>query len=600
MQVRISGLAGLFTVVTADPNFLVLQGAALQPTYVIDVNSSALDKKVFTPIVLTVCGDDADHDGGTRIGGDRITVCNLSPDADEPCRGEDGTEAIAGPEFAARRVRRHVAGCGLVLGRAVQREGPGVRAQAVRSVLEDPRVAERGRRVADAGRRPVRLRRQRHHRRQRPVLVDHLHDWRRLRAARRSASRPTAARATTSSSAARPATTSPAARATTRSSACGAPTTSTATAASTSTSSPAACGSRSSTTARPRRSTRGRSPTSSSRVTTRRSSPATTRSRRLRRSTGTTWKPATTTSTARARPRTRSVAPSSPSARPTTPIGTTATRATSSRAPTTTSSSATTASSSSRSPTPTSPTCGSRRSRRRRSPRSVPSSPAAYQNGGDDTINGDEGRDLLIGGAGHDLADGDAQDDMVFGDNIFLLRRVIGEVDLPDDDRLRRGHRHHQRPLPDALRRPHVQPHRPAQRLWPERHRRQQRPAPGRRHRPQLSRPRQPGHRHRSVVGRVPRVLRSRPHRRRRVPHLRRQCRHQGCEQLGQRLPRRWRPQRPGLRPDGRRRGHGRRRHRAGRSRGVPRRWIAQPGRLSVDRPRWRQLHPRRHLRPRR
>ena len=141
MQVHISGLAGLFTVVTVNPNFLVLQGAALQPTYVIDVNSSHVDKKVFTPILLTVWGTDADHDGGTRMGGDRITVCNLSPDADEPCRGAGRHRADRRPELTARRLRRHLAGRRLVLGRAVQREGPGVRPEAVRSVLEGPRVA---------------------------------------------------------------------------------------------------------------------------------------------------------------------------------------------------------------------------------------------------------------------------------------------------------------------------------------------------------------------------------------------------------------------------------------------------------------------------
>ena len=54
----------------------------------------------------------------------------------------------------------------------------------------------------------------------------------------------------------------------------------------------------------------------------------------------------------------------------------------------------------------------------------------AFQNGGDDTINGNLGRDLLVGGAGDDMADGDEQDDMVFGDNIFLLRRV-GEPPFP-------------------------------------------------------------------------------------------------------------------------------------------------------------------------
>ena len=98
MLVHIFGYAGVFKIVTVNPNFLVLQGAALQPTYVIDVNSANLDNKVYTPILLTVWGEDADHDGGTRMGGDRIVVCNLSPDADEPCRGPDGTEQIAGPD----------------------------------------------------------------------------------------------------------------------------------------------------------------------------------------------------------------------------------------------------------------------------------------------------------------------------------------------------------------------------------------------------------------------------------------------------------------------------------------------------------------------
>jgi hypothetical protein len=95
MEIFISGVAGPFTVVTADPDFLVLQGAALQPTYYIDQETHAT---VQTPVDLTVWGYDVDFDGGVRIGGDRIVVCNLSEDADEPCRGEGGTEAIAGPD----------------------------------------------------------------------------------------------------------------------------------------------------------------------------------------------------------------------------------------------------------------------------------------------------------------------------------------------------------------------------------------------------------------------------------------------------------------------------------------------------------------------
>ncbi len=97
MAVYLSGVAGPFTVVTVTPNALVLQGAALQPTYHIDPNSAAADKKVFTPITLTVWGDDIDRDGGTRLGGDRITVCNLA-NTEDPCRGPDGTEQIAGPD----------------------------------------------------------------------------------------------------------------------------------------------------------------------------------------------------------------------------------------------------------------------------------------------------------------------------------------------------------------------------------------------------------------------------------------------------------------------------------------------------------------------
>jgi hypothetical protein len=54
----------------------------------------------------------------------------------------------------------------------------------------------------------------------------------------------------------------------------------------------------------------------------------------------------------------------------------------------------------------------------------------AFQNGGNDTTNGDLGRDLIVGGAGDDLGDGDEQDDLLFGDNIFLLRRVV-EPALP-------------------------------------------------------------------------------------------------------------------------------------------------------------------------
>ena len=115
----------------------------------------------------------------------------------------------------------------------------------------------------------------------------------------------------------------------------------------------------------------------------------------------------------------------------------------------------------------------------------------AYQNGGDDTINGNEGRDVLVGGAGDDMVDGDEQDDMVFGDNIFLLRRVV-EPTFPitsdyagvtDTTSLR-----FQTLCGDLL---YSRTDRPNA-VWSARHRRQQRPAAGRRRRPQLPRSRQP------------------------------------------------------------------------------------------------------------
>ena len=50
------------------------------------------------------------------------------------------------------------------------------------------------------------------------------------------------------------------------------------------------------------------------------------------------------------------------------------------------------------------------------------------QNGDDDTIFGNVGRDVIIAGAGHDMADGDEQDDLIFGDNVTALLRRIGNI----------------------------------------------------------------------------------------------------------------------------------------------------------------------------
>jgi Ca2+-binding RTX toxin-like protein len=94
MQVTISGLAGPWTVVGVSPTALVLQGAALQPTY-----SIVADALVWAPLTLAVSGYDVDYDGGTRMGGDTIVVCNTGElvDPSKPCRGPNGTDALAGP-----------------------------------------------------------------------------------------------------------------------------------------------------------------------------------------------------------------------------------------------------------------------------------------------------------------------------------------------------------------------------------------------------------------------------------------------------------------------------------------------------------------------
>ncbi|HSO02245.1 MAG TPA: hypothetical protein VLS46_06935, partial [Gaiellaceae bacterium] len=57
----------------------------------------------------------------------------------------------------------------------------------------------------------------------------------------------------------------------------------------------------------------------------------------------------------------------------------------------------------------------------------------AYQNGDDDAIFGNLGRDVLIGGAGHDMVDGDEADDLIFGDNVIRLLRRIDEATLAVD-----------------------------------------------------------------------------------------------------------------------------------------------------------------------
>ena len=92
MQVWISGYAGPWTIVSVSPSTMVLRGAALTPTYNI-----VGDATIFTPVKLTVFGYDANFDGGVRMGGDRITVCNVA-NTKNPCGGPTGTDKIAGPD----------------------------------------------------------------------------------------------------------------------------------------------------------------------------------------------------------------------------------------------------------------------------------------------------------------------------------------------------------------------------------------------------------------------------------------------------------------------------------------------------------------------
>src|SRR5262249_16826027 len=56
------------------------------------------------------------------------------------------------------------------------------------------------------------------------------------------------------------------------------------------------------------------------------------------------------------------------------------------------------------------------------------------QNGNDDVIFGNLGRDIIVAGAGNDMADGDEADDLVFGDNVTKLTRMGGnDGNLVDD-----------------------------------------------------------------------------------------------------------------------------------------------------------------------
>ena len=174
----------------------------------------------------------------------------------------------------------------------------------------------------------------------------------------------------------------------------------------------------------------------------------------------------------------------------------------------------------------------------------------AYQNGGDDTIFGNLGRDVdRRRRRQRHGSTATRQDDLVFGDHVFLIRRVVETG--ADRHRLRRP-----ATSPAAASRrsaaPALQPHRPAR--TPARR-------PGRRRRQRaaqllvdgvarrLPRPGQPGRRRVPVVGRVRASTSTTTTRRTTSTTSTSDAGTDGRRQLRQRLHRRRPGQRPDLRP---------------------------------------------------
>src|SRR5262249_22412259 len=92
MKVWVTGVAGPFTISSAAGGLtattMTLLGAALTPTLTGTLNA---------PQSLTVFGYDPAPAGRAGVGGDTIKVCNLANTA-TPCRGQSGTDKLAGPD----------------------------------------------------------------------------------------------------------------------------------------------------------------------------------------------------------------------------------------------------------------------------------------------------------------------------------------------------------------------------------------------------------------------------------------------------------------------------------------------------------------------
>ncbi|GAB3043216.1 hypothetical protein GCM10027052_26710 [Parafrigoribacterium mesophilum] len=90
MQVRLSGMPGAYTIRALTASSMTFWNVAFQPS----VSLNATGAAVWNAPLFTITGFDATRDGGVRIGGDVITVCNLVNPIDGVACDRD---AVAGP-----------------------------------------------------------------------------------------------------------------------------------------------------------------------------------------------------------------------------------------------------------------------------------------------------------------------------------------------------------------------------------------------------------------------------------------------------------------------------------------------------------------------
>ncbi|MEO6494544.1 MAG: hypothetical protein ABIP99_17070 [Ilumatobacteraceae bacterium] len=93
MQVRISGMPGPYTIRALTASTMTFWNVAFQPT----VSLNAAGVAVWSAPTFTITGYDPNRDGGQRIGGDIITVCNLVNPIDGVSCDEDATAGPGSP-----------------------------------------------------------------------------------------------------------------------------------------------------------------------------------------------------------------------------------------------------------------------------------------------------------------------------------------------------------------------------------------------------------------------------------------------------------------------------------------------------------------------